>query len=49
MNNKCKVKRVKKERCKHKITLRRVIEEKIEELDEKPLRGPPSQNRSTCE
>ena len=32
------------ERCKHKITLRRVIEEEIAELGEKPLRDPPSQN-----
>ena len=29
------------------ITLRRVIEEEIEELGEKPLRHPPSGNRST--
>ena len=29
------------------ITLRRVIEEKTEELDEKPLRRPPSSNRFT--
>ena len=29
------------------IILRRVIEEEIEELDEKPLRRPPSGNRST--
>ena len=27
----------KEERCKHKITLRRVIKEETEELDEKPL------------
>ena len=33
-----------KERCKHKITLRRVIEEEIAELGEKPLRDPPSRN-----
>ena len=31
-----------KERCKHKITPARVIEEEIEELDEKPLCRPPS-------
>ena len=30
------------ERCKHKITLRRVIKEEIKELGEKPLRRPPS-------
>ena len=35
--------------CKHKITPRRVIEEETEELDEKPLRDPPSQNQSTNE
>ena len=29
------------------ITPRRVIEEETEELDEKPLRRPPSGNRST--
>ena len=29
------------------ITLRRVIEEEIEELGEKPLRRPPSGNQST--
>ena len=29
------------------ITLSRVIEEEIEELSEKPLRRPPSGNRST--
>ena len=29
------------------ITLRRVIEEETEELSEKPLRRPPSGNRST--
>jgi len=38
-----------KKRCKHKITPRRVIEEEIEELGEKPLRDPPSRNRSTRE
>ena len=32
------------ERCKHKITPRHVIEEEIEELNEKPLRDPPSRN-----
>ena len=32
------------ERCKHNITLRRVIEEEIAELGEKPLRDPPSRN-----
>ena len=32
------------ERCKHKITPRRVIEEEIEELGKKPLRNPSSQN-----
>ena len=34
-------------RCKHKITCRCVIKEEIEELGEKPLRRPPSDNRST--
>ena len=29
------------------ITPRRVIEEEIKELGEKPLRRPPSENRST--
>ena len=29
------------------ITPRRVIEEEIKELDKKPLRRPPSNNRST--
>ena len=29
------------------ITPRRVIKEEIEELSEKPLRCPPSENRST--
>ena len=37
------------ERCKYKITLRRVIEEEIEEFGEKSLRDPPSRNRSTNE
>ena len=37
------------ERCKHKIIPRRVIEEEIEELGEKPLRRPPSGNQSTRE
>ena len=32
------------ERCKYKITLRRVIEEETEELSEIPLRDPPSRN-----
>ena len=32
------------ERCKHKITPRRVIEEETKELSEKPLHDPPSQN-----
>ena len=36
------VKRVRKERCKYKITLARVIEEETKELDEKPLHRPPS-------
>ena len=31
------------------ITSRRVIEEETEELGEKPLRGPPSGNRSTSQ
>ena len=35
------------ERGKHKITLRRVIEEETKVLDEKTLYGPPSQIRST--
>ena len=35
------------EECKFKITRRCVIEEEIEELGEKPLRHPPSGNRST--
>ena len=34
-------------RCKHKITRRCVIKEETEELGEKPLRRPPSDNRST--
>ena len=37
------------ERCKYKITSRRVIEEETEELGEKILRDPSSQNRSTRE
>ena len=37
------------ERCKHKITPRPVIEEETEEFGEKPLRDPPSRNRSTRE
>ena len=37
------------ERCNHKIIPRHVIEEEIEELDEKPLRRFPSGNRSTRE
>ena len=32
------------EKCKHKITPRRVIEEEVEELGKKPLRDPPSRN-----
>ena len=35
------------ERCKHKITYWCIIEEEIEKLGEKPLRCPPSGNRST--
>ena len=35
------------EECKHKITRRCVIEEETKELGEKPLRRPPSGNRST--
>ena len=35
------------ERCKYKITPRRVIEEEIEELGKKPTRDSPSRNRST--
>ena len=35
------------ERCKHKITCRCVIEEETKELSKKPLRRPPSGNRST--
>ena len=35
------------ERCKHKITRRYVIEDETEEFGEKPLRRPPSGNRST--
>ena len=37
------------ERFKHKITPKHVIEEETEELDEKPLHDPPSQNQSTRE
>ena len=37
------------ERCKHKITLRCVIEEETKELGEKPLCNPPSRNQSTKE
>ena len=37
------------ERCKRKITSRRIIEEENEELGEKPLRDPPSRNQSTRE
>ena len=37
------------ERYKHKITPRRAIEKVIEELSEKPLCDPPSQNRFTRE
>ena len=32
------------ERCKHKITPRRVIEKEAEKLGEKPLRDPSSRN-----
>ena len=42
-----KGKRVGKKRCKYKITHQCVIQEEIEELDEKPLRRPSSGNRST--
>ena len=35
------------EECKHKITQRYVTEEEIEELGEKSLCHPPSDNRST--
>ena len=41
-NNKYKVLRVKEERCKYKITPKHVIEEEIEELDEKSLYDPQS-------
>ena len=37
------------EKCKHKITPRRVIEEEVEELGKKPLRDPPSRNQFTSE
>ena len=37
------------ERCKHKITPRRDIEEATEELDEKTLYDPLSRNRSIRE
>ena len=37
------------ERCKHKIISRCVIEEETEELGEKPLLDPLSQNWSTWE
>ena len=36
--------KVRKERCNHKITLRRVIKEKTKILSEKPHCGPPSWN-----
>ena len=39
--------RVNEERCNHKITQRFVIEEETEELGEKPLHRPTSDNRST--
>ena len=39
----------KEERCKHKITPRRVIEEATEEFDEKTLYDPLSRNRSIRE
>ena len=48
-NNKMKALRVREERCKHKITPKRVIEEETEELGEKPLHGPPNRNRSISE
>ena len=48
INNKRKLKS-REERCKHKITSGRVIEKETEELGEKPLRDPPSQNQSTRE
>ena len=35
------------ERCKHKITLRRVIEEETKVLGKKPLCDPPNRNQST--
>ena len=38
-----------KEKCKHTITPRRIIKEKTEELNEKPLCDPPSRNQSTSE
>ena len=44
INSKWKAQRVKKERCKHKITLRCVIKEEIKVLGEKPLCSPPNQN-----
>ena len=37
------------ERCKYKITPRRVIEEETEELSEKSLCDPTSRNRATSE
>ena len=43
INNKCKAQRVREERCKHKITPRRVIEEQTKVLGEKLLCGLPSQ------
>ena len=46
-SSKMKCKRVGKKECKHKITHRFVIEEETKELGEKPLRRPPSGNRST--
>ena len=49
INNKCKVQRIREERCKHKITWQCVIKDEIEELGEKLLCDPPSQNRSTSE
>ena len=39
-----KLKRVREERCKYKITLRRIIEEETQILSEKPLHEPLSRN-----
>ena len=43
-NNQYKAKRVREEGCKQKIIPRHVIKKEMEELDEKLLRNPPSQN-----